>query len=150
MTTPGSINSVFYVSLPVFEPKSQQLFGVIAIEVDLYAFIEHLHQGVLKDIVFYVSNSEGDIIFAPEFSELKGVKHRIQQLFPTLEPYVKQANQVNPVSQISKGVKLFQHKNQSTNASLAYFTSLEFSEDLNIEPLLILIENSNQAFIDAI
>jgi len=80
---------VLRVATPIYHPETGQSFGIVIIDIDFGKFIHSLTEGALREVVFYLSNTEGDYIAHPDMSKTfgfdLGLRHRIQDDFPSLQ-----------------------------------------------------------------
>jgi len=128
-------SAAIFVAIPVFTPHDNSLFGLVAIELDLTAYINELKEETLKEINFHITDSQGHLL---THSNLEGDFHdnsSLQKAFPEL-------TQIMSNNEIS--AEIFNVNN------LAYYSIVNFNKLSNVSPLHLVIESHNDEFILAI
>ncbi|TYK66377.1 response regulator [Colwellia echini] len=85
--------AVLRVATPIYNNETGNVFGIIIINLDFGAYISHLKSEELRQLSFYLANSDGDYVSHPDNSKTFGFdlnkRYLIQDEFPTLSPIVK-------------------------------------------------------------
>jgi len=131
------VQSSIFVSHPVINIETGELFGLIAIELDLTSYLSALKTSVLKGIKFYVADNNGHLISTPENDPIELSQLTLQAKFPKLQDKFKQY--IQPI-------RIYDHNNKVTLASLANYSKIKYIESYQIEPLHLLVENHNEEF----
>ncbi|MEW6991745.1 response regulator [Colwelliaceae bacterium 6441] len=136
-----SSNASYFVASPVFEPQSNELFGIIAIEVNLSSYISELKKQSLKDIIFYIANEQGDILYCP----------RDVAKCSTTETFIAHFPQLAPVISTNKETaQLYDFNKEKSDNSLAFYSKMNFEFNQQIPSLHLLIENQQDDLLFAV
>ncbi len=83
---------VLRVAVPIYEGDSNRLFGIVIVNVDMNVVFESLENIEVKELVFYLSNADGDFLYHPDVNERFGFElgknYKMQTEFPELAPYI--------------------------------------------------------------
>ncbi len=79
---------VMRVSTPIYNDKTDEIFGIIVINIDIEKFIRKLHRFMPEGTLFLLANKEGDYLYHPKekmsFGFDLGKNYRLQDEFPSL------------------------------------------------------------------
>lgn len=132
--------SSFFVAKAIYEPDTNILFGIVAIEVDVFSYIKKLTTKSLKGINFYIADEEGDFLFFQAINQIIHKKNMFQE-FPFLQEVV---------SNKLESEKVYDFGDYNEFQGLAYFSKLTFEFSDQVPPLYLLIGNHNDQFTLAI
>lgn len=85
---------VLRIATPIYNDKTDAIFGVIVINIDIEKIIHNLHISLPEGTLFLLANKEGDYIYHPDkknrFGFDLGRTHRMQDEFPSLANTIQQ------------------------------------------------------------
>ncbi|MBA6253186.1 response regulator [Colwellia sp. MB3u-55] len=134
------LQSSLFIGTPVYNADNK-LFGSITIEVDFSLFIERLKENALEKVTFYLANSAGDFIYFPADQKVDEKNIKVTEKFPSLSVIF---------SSILTSDKLFQDKEIDVDNKLAYYSTVQFDEFGQVNPLHLVIENKSNIYLQSL
>jgi PAS domain S-box-containing protein len=133
------VQSSVFIGIPIYN-DNHTLKAIVAVEVDFSLFIRELKSHSLKKVRFYLANGQNDFIYYPTEFDTK-VKETLSKRFPILSSILGEGGSP-PASP--------DHKVIDENNGLAYYSMLDFSSFGQMNPLHLVIENSNNIYIQSL
>jgi PAS domain S-box-containing protein len=141
------MQSSVFVGIPVYT-LNHEIFGLVAIEIDFSLFIQRLKKNSLDNVNFYLANSQGDFIYAPDESRQSNSRINLLQVFPSLNYYLSETSidTSEQATDIEKSIVISQNK-------LAYYSSITLTkvdQFGQFEPLHLVIVNNSNTYLQAL
>jgi two-component system, sensor histidine kinase and response regulator len=115
---PDSVKqSSFFVANPIIDPETGNIFGILAIEVDLLSYIDELKGSSLKEINFYIADEQGRFLYYPSKKVAYQKSANIMQEFPILNEYIE--NNI-------ENSELYEFKKHNKSNGLAFYSKVSF------------------------
>lgn len=128
--------ATFFAALPLHNNQAR-LTAIIALEVNLFAYLSEIKSSILKNINFYMLAPSGEIVFPHiESNELSN-----QLNVDTMKEQVLFQNKPKVIKEYSR---------QFPSAHIAYYTPVEFLSFPEQPKLHLFIENQSEQFSRAI
>lgn len=130
--------NILSVAAPVFDRTSNKKVGNIVIELDFDSFIGELKNSSLKDIPFFITNPDGNILYGP--MEKEQSDGNIKDLFSGLEPVLLGTK---------NHLRLGELQHKGVEYSLGYFFKVQAEGYPSAEPIFVLFEIGSDQYIVA-
>ncbi|GHF93301.1 response regulator [Thalassotalea marina] len=132
----GNEQASFFAALPLYD-RQNVLSAIIAVEINLTAYLSAIKSSVLKNIAFYLATPAGEIFF-PE-----------KQTGTPLQLLLSKEVSESTISQGEARI-IDDYSSVKNNASFAYYSALSVEAFPELPSLYLMIENQNQQFLNAI
>lgn len=130
--------NVLSVAAPVYEYPYKKQVGNIVIELDFDSFINELKSSSLKDIPFFIANSDGQVIYEP-FGDSKAKNtENIRDIFAGLDSVLLGEKNNMRLGEV-------QHKGKQY--TLGYFFKVQAEGYPSVEPIFVLFEIGSEQYI---
>jgi PAS domain S-box-containing protein len=134
-------NVSFFVAMPVLDSETNNVSGIVAIEVDLLSYIKELKSKSLKQVNFSVADQFGNFLY---FSKTGFATEQTNTIKKSSSQIMKF------IDRNAKSREIYNFNNNTNSDGLAFFSKINFDLIKQVPPLYLLIENHNDEFLIAI